>query len=102
MEGWQGSAAKTLSRSFCHPLRYAPGFGYIIRFTQGSAADAAPPWAIIVPPSPRAQNSSGFQPDKFPSIEMRGGFFENVIDVSIAYKILGTHVDKFVNYNEPA
>ena len=23
---------------------------------------------------------------------MRGGFFENVIDVSIAYKILGTHV----------
>ena len=39
----------------------------------------------------RAKNSSGFQPDKHQFIEMRGGFFENVIDVSIAYKIFGTH-----------
>ena len=67
------SAAKTLSQSLpspgsrpsvsaeapprqdavagCHPLRYAPGFRLFFFQTQSSAANAAPLWAMVIPPS---------------------------------------------------
>ena len=54
---------------------------------------AAPRWAMILSPL-RAQVSARRWLAKVQFIEQRGGFFQNVADVSIAYQIFGTRVEK--------
>ncbi|MBQ2869083.1 MAG: hypothetical protein IJE88_03550, partial [Akkermansia sp.] len=50
---------------------------------------AAPRWAMILSPL-RAQVSARLWLAKFQFIAQRGGFFKNIADVSIAYKIFVT------------
>ena len=40
-----------------------------------------------------------FLPRKFQFIAQEGGFYKNAVDISIAYKIIGTHVRQFAGLN---
>ncbi|MBQ6942274.1 MAG: hypothetical protein IJN23_06890, partial [Akkermansia sp.] len=65
---------------------------FILSHSGGCARFAGLPPASVLSPTSWAQNSSGFQPDKFQFVGQIGAIFQNGADSSIAYKLYGTRV----------